>query len=303
MILDLSSKLELSTRIEKGRIWGMMARSAAVAGDWEIGDEYVCKASEVVKELSKRDSGRNRKKPSDPEAESSELRAVKEDCWRTAVTIGSAGDYSEIGRKMDLLGLGIELCPPSEVPGVLAKWKKVEDGRIKLDAAAKRRRVGGIKGEGGGGHKRITSASSSTAWASPKFDLDGIVSSPTMAEERVLGSRTAARAAKMAFDITGRLGSHLPQLPRTASPSAPGFNLSRTGTRTGSSSGERSSSAEGKRGSGEYTRALEGLLGAEEKDGGQPLGMEDVERVRRGARRALRQGVGWLLGAEEGEMG
>lgn len=332
MLLDLAAKLGVGNRIEKGRVWGMMAGVAAERGEWEIGDEYTAKAAEVVREARGGPGGggggaggRGRKKASDPEAENSQMARLRQDVWRTSLVIGSADDYSDIPRKMDLLGLAVELCPPDEVERVLTSWRRVEDGRIKLDTAAKRRRVEGIPGgQDQRGHARGTSASSvnASAWASPKYDLHEVIP-PGTEEERVLGSRTAARAAKMAFDIGGRLGSRippiplqLPNLPRSASPSTAGYSLSRTTTRENAgSSSARSTSAERRddgtlagRVSGEYGRALDAIASLRGADGehpdrdAQPLGMEDVERVRRGARRALRQGVGWLLGAEEGEM-
>lgn len=332
MLLDLADKLGVGTRVEKGRVWGMMASTAAEKGEWEVGDEYVAKAAEVVKE-SRNPSGRGMKKASDPEAENSQMARLREDVWRSAYIIGSAADYSDVGRKMDLLGLAVDLCPAEEVEGVLKAWRQVEDGRIKLDTAAKRRRLAGIPGgeeRGRMGHTRGTSATSSTAWASPNFDLHEVTSLHPSEEDRVLGSRTAARAAKMAFDIGGRLGSRippiplqlpissLPHLPRSGSP-ATGYSLSRTtsrpeGGRTDSPSSVRSTSAErlregiAGRVSGEYGRALDAIAslrgGADGESGErneQALGMEDVERVKRGAQRALRQGVGWLLGADEGE--
>lgn len=320
MLLDLATKLGLTARLETGRVWGMMGGVAAERGEWELGDEYTSKAAEVVKES--RGGGRGRKKASDPEAENSLMARLREDVWRSAFIIGSSDDYSDIERKLFLLGLAVELCPSEEVERVLKSWRRVEDGRIKLDTAAKRRRIAGIPGGNDKpqrGHVRGTSTSSASAWTSPKFDLHEVTSANHTGseEDRVLGSRTAARAAKMAFDIGGRLGSRIPpnmipaNLPNL--PNVAGYQLSRTASRAEESpSSARSTSAERRIGegiagrvSGEYGRALDAIAhlrgGEGEHPEAQPLGMEDVERVRRGAQRALRQGVGWLLGADEGE--
>jgi hypothetical protein len=247
--------------------------------------------------------------------------------WRTALALGTQQDFSDVARRQTLLGWAVELAPASHLHEILPAWRSLEDGAHRLSAAAKRRRVAGITTS----HARNRSGGSAGSI--------GISASGRAvgAEERVLGSRTAARAARMARDLGDRWGIHSPlgissprlgglgaALARTASRDSTGSTRS-TRERPDSTDPTSRSIATAESGSGSGSARWDRVEGAGEGAGAgagagttrsslegetdRPiaaalggLGEDDVERVRRGARRALVKGVGWLLGAEESEI-
>jgi hypothetical protein len=186
----------------------------------------------------------------------------KEVCWKSCKLVGGQVDFAAIGAKMRLLGQAIEYCPPGEIPFILDIWRKVEDGQIRLGEAAKRRRLAGI--------------------ANPPKIVSEVAMSPATSvegEKRVLGSRTAAR---LAMNFGERLRQYAP------SPVISEFD---TGGSSASVSGKRSSFE------GDREREREGIGAMFEE-----TGLEEREKMRHQARRALVKGVGWLLGAEEKEI-
>jgi hypothetical protein len=189
----------------------------------------------------------------------------KEVCWKSCVLIGRQAEYANIGAKMELLGRAIEYCPPRELPAILEIWRKVEDGQIRLGEAAKRRRLAGIT------NPAPISAPTSSTPMSPARSVDG--------EKRVLGSRTAARLAM-------NFGERLRQY-------APSPVLSESGMDDNSTPAKRTS-MESERDVGRP--ALAAIFD-------EAVGAEEGERMRHQARRALVKGVGWLLGADEKEIG
>jgi hypothetical protein len=336
MLIELASKLGLSGEVARGRMYAMLAEIAAGERDWELAVTYTLQGLEIAKSI---DQKRNRQRQGGAEseqAETSDEAAMRAAVCDAALRVGesSAEEWADVERKLALLGRTAEICSNKVLLRVLERWAEIEGGRIKLDEAAKRRRIDGIAlttVKQDQGHREVQ-IQSGTA-------INGIIGSLRSAAqhamqpeaqagdgERVLGSRRAARAARMAYGLGGMLGSQLP-LARSASPASAVAAASHTmagaagmfGLRRGSgargSSGSLRSLRDGHAGaaddrpttpasagrtSGEYGRALDGLAGLGGREDG--LGLEDVERVRRGARRALVSGVGWLLGAEEGEL-
>jgi len=192
--------------------------------------------------------------------------------WRALAHLGEQADFPEISKKLVVLGQALELCPPAEIPSIMLTWRSVEDGQIKLTEAAKRRRVAGIR------HPHHHTAASSAT------------SPSRTAEERVLGSRTAARAARLAMGFAGdRLnfrGIASNPLLNSPTPSQDGF-------------GQKIAHEDQPRRSGESDRPA---FGAMFDGAGVKAGTAEAERVRQQARKALVRGVGWLLGADEREI-
>lgn len=319
----------------------MLAEIAAGKRDWDLAVVYAEKGLEIVKGIDQRRSRQHQRDGtvSEPEGESSEEAALRAAICNAAMRVGgsSADQWADVERKLALLGRTAEVCSSDLLLKVLDRWAEVEGGRIKLDEAAKRRRIEGVA-------PPVLKQVSRNVQSQPNASVNGILGSlrsaaqhamhpddqaganPGTGEDRVLGSRRAARAARMAYGLGGMLGSQIPlPLARSASPASAVTAASNTvagaaemlGLRRGSgargSSGSLRSLRDGHaagdrpatptsaaRTSGEYVRALDGLAGRGGREEG--LGLEDVERVRRGARRALVSGVGWLLGAEEGEI-
>lgn len=247
IILDLTDKLgyrgDATARVE---VLAMLADAAIQATEFERAFER-CQAMVGLAKTRKRgDDGGSR---------------VSEVCWKTCLQLGQQREYADVGNKMTLLGWAVELCPSEQIPDILSVWRRVEDGQIRLGEAAKRRRLTGIN---------QPSTSTSRAGSTP--------SSPSRlpeAEERVLGSRTAARAARLAKDFGERF--NLRQL-------APSPLLG--------SEEERDEEGSERRKSAESERPIAAMFDA----------AAEGERVRLQTRRALIRGVGWLLGADEKEI-
>jgi hypothetical protein len=238
----------------------MLADAATSHAEFDLAYDYTQRLSDLVKDRHKRRSTE----------EDEELRTV---LWKTCLELGRQDEWSDIDNRILLLGRAVEYCPPDTIPSILAIWRHVEDGSLKLSQAAKRRRLAGIK-------EPSKTLDSHSTTASPIVGGD---------EDRVLGSRTAARAAKMALGFGERFKGQIP-FSAAVSPHLPSLTSSREASRD-RSGGEERRSIDSDRGS------LSGL-GFGTGTGNQT----DAERVSRHARKALVRGVGWLLGADEREI-
>lgn len=202
---------------------------------------------------------------------------MREVTFKTCLELGRQEEWSEIDNRMLLLGRAVEFCPSDSLPSVLGTWRAVEDGSLKLSQAAKRRRLTGIK-------QPFKPAGTTSTLTSPVVGSE---------EERVLGSRTAARAARMALGFGERFRDQIP-FGAGISPKLPSLTSSREASRD-RSGGEERRSIDSDRVS------LSGLgFGTGSATGSRE--QTDAERVSRHARRALVKGVGWLLGADEREL-
>ncbi|KAK4683970.1 neuroblastoma-amplified sequence, partial [Tremellales sp. Uapishka_1] len=236
IILDLADKLGgyRADDLSQLHVLRMLLRRAIHFGDFALAVGLVDDMVGVYR----------RKKRTEKEKE----EGMKAILWRSSDELGSHDDFDDLDTKMRLLGQAVEFAPAGEVAAVLARWRRLEDGRSRLDEAKKSRRVRGV--------------------VAPRKKQNVRVE-----EARVLGSRTAAKAAKLALDISGRAGAGL------------------HGLRSGAGSRNASRDRGGDRSSGEFERVFQGF---EE--------VNEAERVRIQAKKALARGVGWLLGAEEGEV-
>lgn len=257
IILDLADKLGLGNEVSRAQILGMLADVAVTHSEYDMAFSHAQKLVSLIKDRHKR------RTPEDEEL-------IRDVAYKTCLELGRQGDWSEIDNRMLLLGRAIEFCPSETIPSILVTWRQVEDGSLKLSQAAKRRRLTGVK-------QPFKAASTGSAVVSP------VVGSQ---EERVLGSRTAARAARMALGFGERFKDQIP-FRSGLSPRLPSIPSSREGSRD--RSGEE-------RGSLDSDRASLSGLGFGARD------QTDAERVSRHARRALVKGVGWLLGADEREL-
>ena len=257
LILDLTDKLGYKGDTSaRIRILAVLCSSAIREGDYDIAWTH---SQEMFTVSSRRKTG-------------------MEVTWRALVELGRQGDFADIPKKMAVLGQALEMCPAENVPEILVIWRKVEEGQMKLSEAAKRRRVAGIKQQ--------TKAPSSPV--SP--------SSVKTQEARVLGSRTAARAAKLAMGFAGeRLNFRgSPILPSSVGASGTSTPVSAVSFNSRVGFGQE----EGRK-SGESDRPS---FGAMFEGAGVKAGTAEAERVRQQARKALVRGVGWLLGSDEREV-
>lgn len=258
IILDLAEKLGLTYDVSRAQIIGMLADVAVTHGEYDLAYAHAQKLVDLVKSRHKKRS------PEDEEA-------MRDVAFKTCLELGRQEEWSEIDNRMLLLGRAVEFCPSDTIPSVLVTWRSVEDSSLKLSQAAKRRRLTGVK-------QPFKPADTASNFASP------IVGSQ---EERVLGSRTAARAARMALGFGERFKDQIPF--RTGiSPRLPSLPSSRDASRDRAGGEERRSI--------DSDRVSLSGLGFGTRD------QTDAERVSRHARRALVKGVGWLLGADEREL-
>ncbi|TXT11031.1 hypothetical protein VHUM_01782 [Vanrija humicola] len=237
IVLELAEKLGIKDEASRAEILAMMADAAVAAEDWTLAAERI----EEMVALAKPDLG-------DGDAAGQKTRDV---VWRSCFELGRQSEYSNVVGRQALLAQAMLLCPAEHVAAILPIYRGVE-AQIAAHPEVLRR----------------ASAATSSSPAAP---------SPTTTEERVLGSRTAARAARMALDIGASFRNY------TGSPALPSgrSDLSRWDSR-------------GSHGSGGGRDAA--ALFDRHADSGD-------EGVRAGAKRALVKGVGWLLGADESEMG
>ncbi|AFR98986.1 hypothetical protein CNAG_05559 [Cryptococcus neoformans var. grubii H99] len=282
LMLDLAEKLGCRNEIDHGLVWGMVGRAAIAKEDWTMASKAVGNMVQTVKKSQSSQTAVKQEQQINHIAESGST--LRSETWALAHALSSQPEFSDIPAKLKFVSSAIELCPASELPSIIETFRQIEKGRIRLDEAAKRRRMKGI--------------------AAPQLPSEPSigVSNVAAVQERVLGSRTAAKAAKLALDIGGRLTAHRqlpsPALLSSATFSSPfaGHELSRPLSRN-SATGSEVGSDGGYKVGGSLSS---GSAGA--RDLFEHLGRDEAERVRKGARRALVRGVGWLLGADESEI-
>ncbi|ORY29557.1 secretory pathway protein Sec39-domain-containing protein [Naematelia encephala] len=274
IVLELSDKLgHKNDPVARGQVLGMLADSAIQHGDFERAYEHVQSMVSLAK-------GRNLQG----------REGLREVCWKLCAELGGQTEYSDTPNKMTLLGQAVEMCPADQIPNILSTWRKVEEGQIKLGQAAKRRRLTGDIHSGSTRHKSDNNNTTTTI-SSPSSPTHGQQHSTRgrNGEERVLGSRTAARAAKLALDFSDRLNRQFATSPTLPSGAFNALSLSRSRSRSIS----RDHNVDEREGN-------TGTVG--DRGFGEIFDTADGERVRQGARRAFVKGVGWLLGADEKEI-
>ena len=288
IVLDLVDKLGYKgDSAARAEVLGMLGEAAV--GQDELDNAWThCEALIGLVNQSKRSSRRT----SGPQAAGDgQMRQV---CWKTCLKLGRRPEV-DIHRRMTLLGKSIELCPADQISDILSVWREAEEAYLAAGQEAKRRRLAGKQ--------------PSVSPAQPHL--------PTLSvgegeEERVLGSRTAARAARLAKVALNPLSAKIPHLPgSSASPrlASEGFatvlsgSLFRSVSRDSDRHRDRSAVSSPLLPQTGDDSHLSPALNAGDRLGVAAFGEEtDAERVSRHAKRAFTRGVGWLLGAEEGEV-
>jgi hypothetical protein len=274
VILDLANKLGYrGDNVAEVQVLGMLAEAAMQVPDFEPAADICERMIRLVDETGKRQ--RQNTKNGTPAS----VDSVKDVCWKTCYQLGKQSEFTDLAKRMKFLAKALEYCPAEMITEMLAVWRKLEDGHIRLEEAAKHRRDARIPEPEGStrGHRRTGSAASNSS-------VDGL-RGRTTAEQQLLGSRTAARAAKtfnkVAHDFTAR-GFALPSLA-TPHFSRPASAQSRSRPDQSPARSETGSV---------NTLALRDQL----------AGLGDGGEIKQQARKALVKGVGWLLGANENDM-
>lgn len=175
IILDLAHKLGYKgDDVAEIKVLAMLTDSAMQKPDFdpagEICEQIVAVTTRVHRQVQ---SGK-----SVPGAD--EAIAI---CWKTCSQLGKQSEYSDVPRKMTLLGRALQLCPPEAMSELLVVWRKVEDGQIRLDEAARNRHEPLVFQKG---HHRQRSNGS----------FSSTTSNDRVAAAQLLGSKRAAIAAK-----------------------------------------------------------------------------------------------------------
>ena len=149
MIVELASKLGLTGEVQKGRMLALLAEAAAGKRDWELAVAYTEKGLEIVKAIDqRRDRQAQKAAPAARhlKAETSEQAGLRGAICAAALRVGGSGadEWADVERKLALLGRTAEVCSADLLSRILERWAEVEGGRIKLDEAAKRRRIEGV---------------------------------------------------------------------------------------------------------------------------------------------------------------
>lgn len=268
VIIDLAGKLgfrdDLAAEIQ---VLGMLADSAMDVPDYDYAVDICKKMVEDLQRLNKD------KRRTSEEA----VKTAREVCWKTCSQLGKQSEYSDVETKLKFLGRALELCPPEDITGLLVVWRRVEEGHIRLQEAARHRKEAHIP-EPLESHMKSTRSMSIGSSSS---------SASKSREQALLGSRTAARAAqslgRVARDIQSS-GFSLRPLVNTSGHPSP-----RPRTEHSPADSERSSIA-GSIQLPDYSQAFSGIG-------------SDGQEIKQQARKALVKGVGWLLGAAEDEIG
>lgn len=291
VILDLITKLDCGGRAARIKGLGMLADSSVMMGDgdWQRGVGYVERMRGEVKEMMKETAGGGGRAGRSAEVTQKETDEAVEVVWKTCFQFGrsSALGGDDGARREKLLGWALEFCPPDTIPDVLAEWRKVEE------AESERRKR---KREGGAGGSSLAPQSSpfSFDWvtASTSSYGDALSPAPHLETERARKRDIAARAATAAFDHLGSsLSSFRPfsgssagttqRMPNFDSANMESPPLPPTAASTEASSGEKQ---------------VASLFG-----GGD--GAQDESDLLHQGRRQLNRSLGWILGANEEEMG
>ncbi|KAL7422256.1 hypothetical protein Q5752_002902 [Cryptotrichosporon argae] len=210
---------------------------------------------------------------------------IEDTAWKACLALGRRADWLDARARRDMLGHAIALAPADIVASILPFWRKAEDEVIA------RRAAGTLDATARAAAEAETSAAGAVWHAAATLaGLDDSTSTQTSPSRSssANGERGFARAARLARELGHRLRDE------AASPS-PSLHLNVSSSVTNSvrpglsSAGARAASAAGAAGID-----LQGLQ--------HGIG-EEAERAKESARRALVKGVGWLLGADEGELG
>ncbi|GMK54537.1 hypothetical protein CspeluHIS016_0111230 [Cutaneotrichosporon spelunceum] len=299
IIMELTEKLGYTDPASRAEVLSMLVDAAVAQNDWEVAREHVDALVDMAEpdlgdaapttETAPKDDNEegvggwgwdehdheHESAPGPASAQSALTKtseqaksdaAVRDVTYRACLALGSSS-YPDLGARLALLAQAIALAPADAVSTILPSYHHLE-ARIAADPS-------------------LLKASSRPV--SPAL--------PAAATETMLGSRRAAAAARTVYGLGASL--NLPSLRgMTVSPALG----SAKSAKNVASPIERSFSPNG-RGSMDRPRGSFESGRSQERDTSMLFdGVQDEPSMRAGARRALVKGVGWLLGAEEGDQ-
>ncbi|BEI88003.1 uncharacterized protein CcaverHIS019_0107210 [Cutaneotrichosporon cavernicola] len=303
IVMELTEKLGYTEPAPRAEVLSMLVDAAVAQNDWEIAREHVdalvgmaqpdlgddpspASANTTETPSNPPDEGEGdgwgwdqhestAATPAPPPTKTADKAksdaAVRDVTYRACLALGSSA-YPDLGARLALIAQAIALAPADAVGTMLPLYHGLE-AKIAADPSL------------------LKPSSRPTSPALPSLPAFG---TPT---ETMLGSRRAAQAARMAYGLGASL--NLPSLRGMSVSPALGSAKS---TKSIVSPIERSVSRNS-RGSMDRPRSSFESGRSQDRDASALFdSVQDEPSVRAGARRALVKGVGWLLGAEEGEQ-
>jgi hypothetical protein len=114
MILDLAHKLGFRGDVgAEAAVLAMAADAALQAEDFDVAHDTCTRLVQKVVTLS----------PSTDDAQAQRARHV---AWLACYQLGRQPEFEDAEKKKALLARALELCPPEQMPEVLAAWKKLD---------------------------------------------------------------------------------------------------------------------------------------------------------------------------------
>ena len=77
------------------------------------------------------------------ELDDEDAKEAAEVCWIACFQLGRQSEFTDLPKKMSLLGHAVELCPPDKIHDVLLAWRKLEAEDIRLREERLRQRQNG----------------------------------------------------------------------------------------------------------------------------------------------------------------
>lgn len=246
IILELVEKLGYrGDRVAQAQVYGMLCDSAISNEEWEVARDYIGILTDMAEpelesapvapprpgsraSLSRAPSRASMRSDvsgfepevRDPATEASMIRQVT---WRSCLALGRQSEYQNIPDRIALLAQAIALCPPEEVSAILPIWRSAEqlvvnnpalleppaDEGSGFTASSLSSGIGSVAsglGSGLGAMGGSAMAMGGSAMHAAGFGGFGGAAGQE-GDERMLGSRRAARAAKLAMDFGSNLRS------------------------------------------------------------------------------------------------
>ena len=260
VILDLGYKLGYKNDVvAEVKILAMLADTALQAEDFARAYENCARMVQTVAALRNvRPSARD----------DAAVAAAADVCWIACFQLGRQPEYTDLTRRLELLGRALEFCPPDQIHDVLTAWRRAEAE----DIAQREARLG---------HARVL--------RDPATGV-GTGTGPHL-KDRANSSKGALQGGNVAASLRARLHDfHMLSPPLLSTPDAAAL-----ATRTFKSvAANFPFGVGGQRGRSHASDTDEHRSARSESS--RRMDGQDVSRQ---ASRVFSKGIGWLIGADE----
>jgi hypothetical protein len=123
MVLELADKLGFRGDAgAQAAVLAMVADAALQAEDFNLAQENCSRLVQQVLALG-------------PSTDEEQARRANNVAWLACYQLGRQPEYTDVDKKKVLLGRALELCPPEQMPDVLAAWRKLDSEMRSAHAA------------------------------------------------------------------------------------------------------------------------------------------------------------------------